>query len=191
MRSAKGVFIIPGSAAANTTAGAPQAAGVLLMNNNGRWSSPAFFSVSGATTSNQNALNNGANNGANNGQIALFIMSNRAMREFSGGTASLNRRRLNIVNYAPGSQLTHEANTDVVVWSANPPNTNILAGITRIRTNAAFDQAVYGTRNEHQIVAGRAPLTNQLADNLSNQTPAPQAANQIGMGTTYKTSRPG
>ncbi len=194
MRSAKGVFIIP-SSTANAAGGAQysgvqnaagaQAGGVLLSNNNGRWSNPVFFSIGGAATGNQAAANN------NNQQVALFIMSNRAMNEFRGGTASLNTKKLHIVNYAPGSQQAPPANTDVVVWSGNnnAPNANVLSGISMIRSNTAFDHAVYGTRNMQQIIAGRAPLTNQLAVNLSNQTPAPQASTQVG--TRETTTRPG
>ncbi len=183
MRSAKGVFIIPNS----SNGGTVPAGGVLMTRNNGRWSNPVFFSVGGATATQP---------GTSNGTVALLIMSDRALNHLrSGGNIALNGKRLRVINYSSSAntQPSSLQRGDLIVWSGTNAN-NALPTLV-IRANKAFDQTVYGTNNQHQIVAGRAPLTNQLAVNLANQMPQGQAPTQVGSTqtgtTTMNGTRPG
>jgi len=198
LRTAKAVLIVPNSAGAT-----PELAnaGVMLQDNNGRWTNPAFFSAGGGgsqagvsrmTTktgqnmpapagqnygqpgaSNAPANANGASAGGN--PVAILIMSDRALNRFlSKGNLSLGKAsHLNVVNYSNGAQTS--PSSDLIVWSGN----NAPIGFTSIRSNPAFDHAIYGTSTMRSILAGRAPLTNQLATNLSSQMP--QASTTVGM----------
>jgi SH3 domain-containing YSC84-like protein 1 len=189
LHNAKGILIIPnfGQASAGGTANG----GVLMQNNNGRWSKPVFFNTGGGSVGIQPA--------AGGSPVALLIMSDRAMSHFrSGARWSLTpSARLNVVSYSPNapqpsqsmaqpsqntaqpSQSTAQPSmataSDVVVWTGtNGANTGNRISITDISANTVYDRAVYGTPDARTIVAGRAPLTNQLAVNLSNQLPAGQ-----------------
>ena len=172
MRNAKGVFIIPNS----NNGGTIPAGGVLMTRNNGRWSNPVFFSVGGATATQP---------GTSNGTVALLIMSDRALHQIrSGGNIALNGKRLHVINYSTSAntQPSSLQQGDLIVWSgANATNT--LPSLT-VRANKAYDQTVYGTNNPGRIAAGRAPLTNQLAVNLSNQMPQGPAPTQLGSNQT-------
>jgi len=205
MSRAKAVFIVPNS-------GSTASGGVLLTSKNGRWSNPVFFSMGGGvpgaqTTASNTTVNGGA---ANNGPVALLIMSNRAMSRFeSGGNFSITpSAKLNIVNYSPNSQQAPQAQqqtpqgqqpaqaspakSDIVLWSGNNgANTAAAPSFTQISANKLYNQTVYGTANMHQILAGRAPLTNQLAVNLSTTLPANQSSNQIGTNQMRTATRPG
>ncbi|HEX5280761.1 MAG TPA: hypothetical protein VFW28_11850 [Micropepsaceae bacterium] len=199
MRSSKAVFVMPNSSTTCTDGSAGCGGGVMLINNNGRWSNPVFFTVgSGSTTAQRGANNSSANNagvnttGAGSGPVALLIMSNRALNQFrSGGNISLNgKRRLNVVNYrsSPNTQPSSLQRSDLIVWSGSTGN--MLPSLL-IRANRAFDQTIYGTNNQHRIVAGRAPLTNQLAVNLANQMPQGPAPTQLGSNQPGTTTRNG
>ena len=205
MSRAKAVFIIPNS-------GSVSSGGVLLTNKHGHWSNPVFFSMGGAAPAVQPTANGATANGAtaNNGPVALLIMSNRAMSRFeSGGSFSITpSAKLNIVNYsanaqqaqqpAPQGQQTPQSSSrgtsDIIVWSGNNgSNTAAAPSFTQISANMLYNQTIYGTANMHQILAGRAPLTNQLAVNLSTSLPAGQTANQVGsnQSTNQMRTRPG
>lgn len=194
MSHAKAVFIIPNS-------GSISSGGVLLTNRNGRWSNPVFFSMGGGAPGVQPAANGTTANGAvvNNGPLALLIMSNRAMSRFeSGGNFSIApSKKLNILNYSPNTQQAPQAQQpsdgqqapqasrgtgDIIVWSGNNSAGMAAApSFTQISVNTLYNQTIYGTANMHQILAGRAPLTNQLAVNLSTSLPASQTGTQVGM----------
>jgi hypothetical protein len=174
MRRAKAVFIVSNSPIASTNISVSFRGGVMLIRNNGRWSDPVFFNVSSATA---------AQPMANNGPQALLIMSNQAMSNFrSGGSISLNGRRLHIINYSTSgnTQPASLRRSDLIEWSQAANN----ALPTNIRANTAYDQAVYGTNSQSRILAGRAPLTNQLAVNLARQMPTGAPPTQVGANQT-------
>lgn len=176
MRDAKAVFIVSNSPIGTTQLSVSFRGGVMLTRSNGRWSDPVFYSV-GSTTA--------ALPGANNVPEALLIMSNQAMSNFrSGGNVSLNGRRLHIINYSTGGNMQRASlrRSDLIEWSGAANSalpTNILA-------NTAYDQAVYGTNSQSRILAGRAPLTNQLAVNLAQQMSAGPPPTQSGAHQTGK-----
>jgi len=192
MSRAKAVFIIPNS-------GSVSSGGVLLTNKNGRWSNPVFFNMGGGASAVQPAANGAtANTGAvNSGPVALLIMSNRAMSRFqSRGNFSLTpSAKFNITNYSPNMtsqapQPSSRSTGDIIIWSgANGANMSVAPSFTQVSANALYNQTIYGTANMRQIVAGRAPLTNQLAVNLRTQLPAGEPATRVG--TREMTTRPG
>lgn len=174
MRDAKAVLIVPNSPIGSTNLSVSFRGGVMLTRSNGRWSDPVFFSVGSATA----ALPK-----ANNGPEALLIMSNQAMRNFrSGGSVSLNGRRLHVINYSTSGNMQPASlrRSDLIEWSGAANN----ALPTNIRANTAYDQAVYGTNSQSRILAGRAPLTNQLAVNLAQQMSAGPPSTQSGAHQT-------
>jgi len=196
---AKGVFIIPNS-------GSVSSGGVLLTSKNGRWSNPVFFSMGGAAPGVQPTATSGSANAGNvingnSGPVALLIMSNRAMSRFeSNGSFSITpSARLNIVNYSANATQTSPApqpsqasgkTGDIIVWSgSNAANNGVTPTFTQVTANRMYDQTIYGTANMRQILAGRAPLTNQLAVNLSTEMPANQPGTRVG--TREMTTRPG
>ena len=173
MHSAKGILIFPNFVQAS--AGGAASGGVFMENNNGRWSNPVFVRTAGGSAAAQPA--------SGGSTIALLIMSDRAMNHLrSGSNWSLSpSAKLNVVNYSPNAsppaqgmaQPSQPRASDVVVWTgSNAANAGSPVSITNISANTAFDRAVYGTPNARTIIAGRAPLTNQLAVNLSNGLPA-------------------
>lgn len=175
LHAAKGVFIIPNSGNASSNGASAANSGVLLSENKDRWSDPVFFTAGSAKQ------------GANNGQVVLLIMSNRAMNEFRNGGFSLNgKARLNVVNYSGGAntQPASLQRSDVIVWQGASNGNNTMPVLTNVRSNPAYDKAIYGTGSMHRIMAGRAPLTNQLAVNLATQLPAGQPDNQLGTQQT-------
>ena len=208
---AKGVFIIPNS-------GSVSSGGVLLTSKNGRWSNPVFFSMGGTApgvqpTANTGNVTAGTVSNGNSGPVALLIMSNRAMSRFeSNGSFSIApSARLNIVNFSPNATQTSQApqppqapqasqkpqpsqasgkTGDIIVWSgSNAANNGVTPTFTQVTANRMYDQTIYGTANMRQILAGRAPLTNQLAVNLSTEMPANQPGTRVG--TREMTTRPG
>lgn len=203
MSRAKAVFIIPNS-------GSGSSGGVLLTNKNGRWSNPVFFNMGGGALGGvQPAAKGTSANGAivNNGPVALLIMSNRAMSRFENGSnfSIAPSKKLNIVNYSPNpqqapqvqqpsqgqqAQQVSRGTSDIIVWSGNnSANMAAAPNFTQISANTLYNQTIYGTGNMHQILAGRAPLTNQLAVNLSTSLPASQTGTKVG--TREMTTRPG
>jgi lipid-binding SYLF domain-containing protein len=202
---AKGVFIIPNS-------GSVSSGGVLLTSKNGRWSNPVFFSMGGTApgvqpTANTGNVTAGTVSNGNSGPVALLIMSNRAMSRFeSNGSFSIApSARLNIVNFSANATQTSQApqasqkpqpsqasgkTGDIIVWSgSNAANNGVTPTFTQVTANRMYDQTIYGTANMRQILAGRAPLTNQLAVNLSTEMPANQPGTRVG--TREMTTRPG
>jgi hypothetical protein len=88
------------------------------------------------------------------------------------------------------SQAASGKTGDIIVWSgSNAANNGVTPTFTQVTANRMYDQTIYGTANMRQILAGRAPLTNQLAVNLSTEMPANQPGTRVG--TREMTTRPG
>jgi hypothetical protein len=93
--------------------------------------------------------------------------------------------------------LTPMTNADIIIWSGNNNgqggnngqngsgnnNVNILE-IWQLRLHPIYDQAVYGMHNAREIMAGRAPLANREARDLSLLPAPPQIGGQIGARPT-------
>jgi lipid-binding SYLF domain-containing protein len=105
------VFIVPDYGRAALGVGGAAGQGVLVANNDGRWSSPAFYNIG--------AINIGLQAGAEAGSIAFLVMSDDAMQNFEEeNNFSLDADAgLTIVDYSKRAQANLGKGADVVVWS--------------------------------------------------------------------------
>lgn len=74
MQQAKGVFIVPQYTKAGLGIGGEGGAGVMVANNNGEWSSPAFYDLGGISV--------GAQAGIETGAVAMLLMTEKAVSNF-------------------------------------------------------------------------------------------------------------
>jgi SH3 domain-containing YSC84-like protein 1 len=165
MKHAKGIFIMPDFGRAAFIVGGRWGTGVLMKNNHGRWSDPAFFSMGGGTL--------GLQVGASGGPVAFLLMTPKAMNQFRGGANySLNAEAgFNIVNYSAATSQASWGKGDVVVWTnLRGAYAGIRAGITDITFDSDFNKAVYGTGNIQRILSGGATAP-KLAINLRKEMP--------------------
>lgn len=94
LQQAKGVFIIPHYGRGGLIVGGQGGGGVVLAQSNGQWSSPAFYSMGGASV--------GAQAGGEGGAIAMILMTQKAVDRFANfshdwslnGSAGPNGREL-------------------------------------------------------------------------------------------------
>lgn len=164
MRAARGVFVIPQFGHAQNVPGGHWGAGVLLANNNGQWSVPAFFSLGNGSLG-QHVTANGA-------ALILFIMNDRAMAKFGSGNWSLNSAPgTAIVDYssaAANDLAGHGA--DFVAWSAaGTAKSDTELSISGVSFDTALNTAIYGTPDLRMILADRAPYVDQSAISVRQQ----------------------
>lgn len=150
----RGVLIVPQYLQAALIVGGQGGVGVLVDRHAGRWSGPAFFTISG--------LSVGLQAGGDAGAVAYVLMSQRAVKEFEtrgskfslGADAGLTVARFssstNIVSTLPRA--------DVIVWTGT---TGLFGGVafeaTDVATNFRLDQAYY-----HEPVSMRQILDNSV-----------------------------
>ncbi len=167
MRQAKGVFVIPEFGHATQVPGGHWGAGVLLVNGNGHWSDPAFYSLGGGSL---------GQTIANGGSLILYIMNDRAMAKFRAGTTwSLNPQAgLNLVMYSKATpQDLSGSGADIVAWSAaGGPNSDTQVSIVDMSLDTASNQAVYGTTDMRNILANRTPYLSPAVINLTRSMPS-------------------
>lgn len=175
MRQARGIFVIPAFGHGSSDATGPWGSGVLMANNNGQWSDAAFFTLGGCSL--------GPHVIANGGSLILFIMNDRAMARFEGGSnwSLSSAPGTNIVNYSaatPQDLSGHGA--DIVAWSASGgPNAGTEVTVTDISMDTALNSTVYGTPDLHNILANRAPYINQDVINLRSEMPSTVSATAL------------
>ena len=165
MKKAKGVFIMPDFGRAAFIVGGKWGTGVLMSNDNGHWSAPAFFSMGGGTL--------GLQAGVSGGPVALLIMNQKVMDQFKGGANwSLNAEGgFNIVNYSAETSQASWGKGDVIVWTnLRGAFAGIQASLTDITFDSDFNKAIYGSKNIHQILADQV-TTPKLAMNLRKVMP--------------------
>lgn len=111
LNQARAVFIVPDYARAALGVGAAGGQGVLVANNDGTWSGPAFYNIG--------TLNLGLAAGAEAGSIAFLIMSDDAMKGFHDkNNFSLNADAgLTIIDWSKRSQTSAGKGADVIVWA--------------------------------------------------------------------------
>ena len=171
MRQAKGIFVIPafghGSSAA-LIPGAPWGTGVLMANDGGQWSNPAFFSMGGGSL--------GPHTVANGGAVLLFIMNDHAMAKFanksswSPGSAPETK----IVNFSSATpeDLAGQG-ADIVAWSATgAPHSDTEVSITDLSFDPAMNMTVYGTADLRNILSNNTLYINQTVISMRRQMPS-------------------
>ena len=80
MAKAKGIYIVPDFGRGALIVGGRGGAGVVLAQNNGRWSNPAFYDFG--------AISFGAQAGGSGGPVAFLLMSQQAIDAFKSGKSS-------------------------------------------------------------------------------------------------------
>lgn len=138
MKKAKGIFFIPKYGQGALIVGAKGGQGVMVANNNGTWSNPAFYNMGG--------ISFGAQAGVEMGEIAMLLMSDKAVNSFKQDNKfSLNATAgLTIVNYTAKAQ-EDIGRGDVVVWSdTKGAFADLAVGVTDINFDDDENRAFYG-----------------------------------------------
>ena len=147
---AKGVFIIPSYARGGWGIGIRGGEGVMLVNKNGQWSSPVFYNYGGVSI--------GAQAGAEIGSVAMFLMNDKAVSEFSKeNNFSLTAGAgLTIANYTANAGGA-TGNGDVIVWSdTKGAFANATVGITDIHFDDGDNREFYGVQvSAKDIISGK------------------------------------
>lgn len=162
LERAKGIFIIPHYGKGALIVGGQGGGGVVLAKRDSAWSSPAFYSIGGASI--------GAQAGGEGGAIAMILMTQKAVDRFADATTgwSLNGDAgLTVVNWSGKTQATTNRG-DVILWSnASGLYGGISASLTDISPDTKMDQVYYQRAvNSEQILAGNIASPN--ADALRN-----------------------
>lgn len=143
LRKSRGVLIVPEYLQAALIVGGQGGAGVLVDRHAGRWSDPAFFTISG--------LSVGLQAGGDAGAVAYLLMTQRAVREFENRSSKFSLGADAGLTVARLSSSTHIVSTlptaDVIVWTGT---TGLFGGVafeaTDVAANFRLDQAYYHER---------------------------------------------
>ncbi len=111
LKQAKAVYIVPDYGRAGLGVGGAGGQGVLIANNNGTWSAPAFYNIG--------TVSLGLEAGVSGGSVAFLIMSDKALDGFRNqNNFSLNADAgLTIVNWSHRKQASAGKGADVIAWS--------------------------------------------------------------------------
>jgi len=140
LKRAKGVFIVPTAFKGALVVGGSGGTGVLLVHHNGRWSNPAFLTLS--------SISIGAQAGAKGGTLVLFLMTDKAVADFTQkNNFSLNANAsLAVVKWSPSAQGS-AGKGDVIVWSGE---NGVFAGAdvsgADIHADTGYDKAYYNNK---------------------------------------------
>ena len=169
LQQAKGVFIVPRYSRAALGVGGSGGEGVMLANNNGQWSNPAFYNIGGVSI--------GAQAGAETGPMAMLLMNEKALNGFmQDNKFSLTADAgLTIARYNATAQ-GNAGRGDVIVWT-EPKGAFASAaiGVTDIHFDAGDNQAFYKAKvTARDIISGKvkstqaAALTKELSDHTTS-----------------------
>lgn len=165
LQQSKGVFIVPNYARGGLGIAARGGEGVMLANNNGKWSNPVFYNFGGVSI--------GAQAGAEAGSIAMILMNEKAVKNFmQENNFSLTADAgLTIVNYTAKAQ-TSAGRGDVIVWAdTKGALADVAIGITDISYDDDENAAFYKSKKvaARDIINGKVtsaqakPLTQELS----------------------------
>lgn len=158
LRNAQGVFIVPDYGRASLGVGGAGGEGVLVANNAGNWSGPAFFNIG--------SVNLGLEAGVEAGSIAFIMMSHDAMQNFrQENSFSLNADAgLTIIDWSKRAQASAGKGADVVVWADTEGlYGNLAVSVTDIFWDGEANRAYYARNvNVADVVGGamQAPAQN-------------------------------
>lgn len=151
LEKAKGIFIIPDYGQAAAVVGARGGQGVMLAQDDGSWSGPAFY--------NMGSISVGAQAGVEAGQLAMLLMTDKALESFKQqNNFSLNADAgFTIINWSGDAQASY-GKGDVIVWS----DTEGLLGsgavsVSDINADTEANMAYYGedrAKNPRAIIEG-------------------------------------
>jgi len=128
MKGAKGIFIVPNYGRGAFLVGGQGGEGAMVAREGGHWSNPVFYKVGGISV--------GAQFGAEGGQIAMLLMTDRAVDRFKQNNFSLNADAgLTIIDYSAKVQGAL-GKGDVVFWSDTK---GAYAGASLSATDITYD----------------------------------------------------
>ncbi len=138
LNQAKAIFILPDYGRASLGIGGAGGQGVLVVNNDGQWSGPAFYNLG--------SVNIGLEGGVEAGSIAFLMMTDKATRGFEDGhNFSLNADAgLTIVDWSKRGQLSAGKGADVIAWADTEGlYGNIAVNVTDIFWDDEANRAYY------------------------------------------------
>lgn len=180
----KGVFVVPDYGRAALGLGARGGAGVLLVRQNGSWSSPAFYNMGGISA--------GLQAGVEAGAIAFVLNDQKALNAFmKGNKFSLNADAgLTLVNWSrEGMRSAGMGN--IVVWSDTE---GLFGGAALNITDVDYDEDETGAYykrpvSPREVMAGTVtnPHANALRQAIASAASGRGAAAVGGSGTSGTT----
>lgn len=149
---AKGVFIVPDYGRGALGVGLQAGQGVLVRRTGDTFSNPVFYNLGGVSI--------GAQAGAAGGEIAMLLMTDKALREFeSGRQFSINADAdLTIVDWSKRAHASTGKVQDVIVWSsAEGVFAGASVGISDVMLDREANRAYYGREGltPQQILQGQ------------------------------------
>lgn len=176
LKQAKAVLIVPDYGRAALGVGGAGGQGVLVANNGGTWSNPAFYNIG--------TVNLGLEAGVEAGSIAFIVMSDQALAGFEDShNFSLNADAgLTIVNWSNRAQASAGKGADVIAWSDTEGLYGDLAvSVTDIFMDEEANRAYYGqTANARDIITGKTQAPQGQSPLQSEFSALESAPNQGG-----------
>jgi lipid-binding SYLF domain-containing protein len=160
VQNAKGLLIVPHFIKAAFVIGGNKGAGVLLVQNNGRWSDPAFYRTGSGSF--------GAQIGGAKGALVMILMSNKAVESYAVKTSSWSMSAGAGLTAAHYSKDTAQSGTttDVIVWS---DTTGLFGGAAVGATRVASDERANRAYYNHTDVTPQEILSGFIANPYSNK----------------------
>ncbi len=154
LRRAKGVFIMPNYGRGAFGVGVQGGEGILVKREAQGFSNPVFYNMGGVSI--------GAQAGGSGGELAMLLMTDRALRDFeSNKKFSINADAgLTIVKYSARAQASGGKVQDVVVWSdTKGAYAGVSVGVTDVVWDDEANRAYYRRDNldPRQILDGSIP----------------------------------
>ncbi|HYD63546.1 MAG TPA: lipid-binding SYLF domain-containing protein [Noviherbaspirillum sp.] len=181
LQQAKGVFIIPHYGRGALGVGAEGGEGVVLANNNGKWSNPGFYNFGGVSV--------GLQAGAEAGPVAMILMNEKAVNNFmQDNKFSLTADAgLTIVNYKAKGEAA-AGRGDVVVWrDTKGALADVAIGVTDVNFDDDENKAFYKAEvSPKDIISGKA-RSNQAAQ-LIAALPSGRASGATASGSSGESS---
>ncbi len=166
LNRSRAVLIIPSLVKGGFIFGAEGGNGVLMRRTGTNWSEPAFYSLGSASF--------GLQAGLEKAEIAMMIMSDKALRAIEDGDLKLGAGAgITVVTLSGGAEAATAANLsgDIIVWTSA---TGLYGGLTLngsvIQPRAEWNEKFYGKPTSvGEILAGKAhnPEANELRAQLS------------------------
>jgi lipid-binding SYLF domain-containing protein/predicted outer membrane protein len=139
LERARGVFILPDYGRAALGLGVQGGQGVLVTRQGDNFSNPVFYNMGGFSV--------GAQAGASGGQIALLLMSDKAVQAFkSNRSFSLNAdASVTVADYSERAHASRGKVQDVIVWSGTKgAYAGASLGLSDVVFDADTNRAYYG-----------------------------------------------
>ena len=166
LNEAKAMFIVPSLVKGGFIFGAEGGSGVLMSNNNGAWSDPAFYTMGSASF--------GLQAGLEQTEVVMLIMSDRALQAITRGQFKFGAdAALTVVSLSAGAGAATAPNLsgDILIWTSGK---GLYGGLTLngsvINSRDDWNTAFYGKPTPvADILSGRAkslapnPIRQQLA----------------------------